>query len=189
MCTSSDSGASWMQTGLPESVVYQAVALSGTGQFMYACENVGGLYLSWDFGATWQKSSTSQYLFYDMDTDETGQYVITADGKYTLTSFDYGVSFNRSEIPMIASKVAASDTLGQYAVVAGSSDITITSNYGYNWTKTGPYGQWTGVTSDATGKYMVGVEYYSSHQDGCIYASSDFGATWTLSELNDIESI
>jgi collagen type VII alpha len=63
------------------------------------------------------------------------------------------------------------------------------TNYGVNWSKTGPDSNWAAVAISENGQYQSAVS--SGSQTGLIYLSSNYGVNWSqvFSTTNDWQSI
>jgi photosystem II stability/assembly factor-like uncharacterized protein len=153
---------------------------------MVAVVNVGDIYRSSDYGATWTPTANGslnslswQSVASNSDGSKMVAVVINGD---IYRSSDYGATwtptgdthFNTNSWQSVASN---SDGSKMVAVVYGG-DIYRSNDYGATWNATGDTNlnslSWISVASNSDGSKMVAVVY-----GGDIYRSSDYGATWT----------
>jgi len=176
---------------------YQSISISSTGQYMLTCVVGGTLYLSNNYGSTWNTLGTSNGLVSTTDVytscgiSSTGQYMITnLVSGIVYVSSNYGSSWvyinsmNLGTNSSSDSNVAISST-GQYMISANwsSSPVYLSNNYGITWNAIGTSSGFINTTDQfgqcsisSTGQYML-VPVYVSGVVG-IYLSNNYGLTW-----------
>jgi photosystem II stability/assembly factor-like uncharacterized protein len=98
--TSNDFGISWIQH--PEKGNWNSIAMSGDGKFQTALSLGSKIYMSYDFGQTWNmRSEVDSLLWYNVKISKDGEYQTALaynDGIYTFKDEDYnGVKDNQKE--------------------------------------------------------------------------------------------
>jgi len=146
------------------------------GKYQVAANTSGQVYVSSDFGATWNLvlNTNTSHSFRDCSISENGMYIsVTEDFGYLRVSSDYGATWtmkgygNWRGISMSRS--------GQYqvAIQASSGYIYTSSDYGVNWTQRMAMNAWS-CTVNANGQYaLIGSAGYY------LYGSSDYGVNWS----------
>lgn len=201
---SSDYGHSWALTNAPLVSVWTAVWMNDDGNQIVAASMQygdlvgGGVYVSYDFGATWtQTELESENIIYSSITcDSSGMFIYATHSNYTdgVLQLPSGVSYNHnhgngtwgeSEIPPIGGE----DFVYQYITTANSGNLSfvVVSNiylylgfdYGEKWTfLTVNNNGWNQLSSSDTGKYVA-----ATANDG-VYLSDDFGVTWKKQDIS-----
>lgn len=155
---STDYGVSWYRSTAPDftgkiNQYYQAVAVSGTGQYIGAAVVGGPLYISSDYGVTWTNVSTLRTADPVPARAQWNDVTISQDGKYmgavilgghTYMSRDYGASW----------------VLGMFADNPGSSISTSLSASFFS------------IAVNLAGDIWVVVSGGDSKQKGRVYVSS-----------------
>jgi hypothetical protein len=176
---SSNFGNTWTQVATDKD--WTGVAISGTGNFMYATDSTsstGNLYRSTDYGLTWAvvPSSPGAGSWVFVAISASGQYVLACGPSYYYLSSNYGASFSQVENYPCLGYVTMSAT-GQYMMLRGSSTNLLSSNYGATWTAISPASDGYAMAISGTGQYQMAVDTPSV----TLYISSDYGATFTAS--------
>ena len=173
---SSDFGSTWTQVATDKD--WTGVAISGTGNFMYATDSTastGNLYRSTDYGLTWAVVSSSpgagSWVFVAISAS--GQYVLACGPSYYFISSNYGASFNPVENYPCVGHVAMSAT-GQYMMLRGPSNNLVSSNYGATWTAVSPASDGYAMAISGSGQYQLAQNNATS----TMFLSSDYGATF-----------
>ena len=201
--TSSDSGASWVQTGPLQN--WASVASSTDGKTLLAGSlfisysglqeqqdpssivRSGYLFTSVDSGATWVEKMTESD-WYGTAAPANGALLYAVGGGYVAHSSDYGNTWATTdftavdkwgELTSIAASSDGTKLVGaEYNLSSGVGYIYTSTSSGWSWTKTGSQQLWSGVASSSDGKKLVAVAG-TSQSPGFIYISSDSGMTWT----------
>ena len=196
--TSYDYGVNWLNrtgSGLPAIAtgnLYYNMAMSSTGKYQSVTRYTDGVYISSNYGYSWQKAASSPTHSIFIAMNNNGRYQTLSsplDGVYV--SSNYGVTWDRKLYLSSASlgKIAI-NTSGQYqTVICINAAFTISciyrsQDYGENWT---PIEQnikrnWQGIAMSADGRLQTAVTSGgnpNADHDNRIYRSNDYGATWT----------
>jgi hypothetical protein len=161
------------------------VAMSSSGQYVYAMS--WGWYPSYstNYGVNWTQMATSQFggiNSYGIATSANGQYVAFSSwgisGMYV--SSNYGTSFVTIADFAINGQWGgiSMSSSGQYMVSATGQNngyIYYSSNYGLTWLQSNnsPYINWWDCAMDQTGQYCV-----AAPQGSYLYFSSSYGVYW-----------
>ena len=171
---------------------FYPVAMSSDGKYMYSAAHAQGLYISLDYGKTW--NATPNFIpqdYWGLISSADGHFVagIGTSG-LIVTSSDYGQNFTDRTMgtPLqnihwgtITADSTAQNIFVGSQVVGGSpgAGAYVSHDSGVTWTQVNglPTDQtyWASASS-ADGKYV----YFAGLYDG-IYSSSDYGVTWTKS--------
>lgn len=198
---SSNSGTDWtMVTSL--NTGYSGAAISGTGEYMYyqstSCNGSSytadfKYYVSSDFGYTWTKidacgssyynSYITEYYNAPVAVSSSGQYawfVCTTGAAFTD---DFGLTWVLLKTTDTYSSVGISGS-GEYAVFTywDSLTITICGNYSTSSCNDRYIDDYFfyGAALSFSGQYMYVVgNFKSTSLDVVVYASTDYGATFT----------
>jgi photosystem II stability/assembly factor-like uncharacterized protein len=174
--TSNDYGVTWNSrttTGLN----WRSASISSTGQYQLAVGGNSIIWVSVDFGNTWNAVETSRNWF-DVAISSSGQYIsATVNNGYIYTS----------NIALPAGTVDQySYSLGRLNNVASVfTNVIIPSTYGATWSPNSSIGywntnRWKGVSVSADGLYQTAVS--TNTGNGTIYTSSNYGVNWTARE-------
>jgi hypothetical protein len=163
----------------------QGIGMSGmvgktackSGQIQITGLKNGNLYLSYDYGDTWNvlNSVTGEWSGLAMSAD--GMYMVGNNGQYIEMSCNYGVTWGRvyssntSATPQIAMSAS-----GQYITSTYGTKIIRSTDFGATWGTVATLAiNLRGMAMSASGQYQ-----YASQYMGDQFRSSDYGATWTL---------
>jgi hypothetical protein len=182
--TSTNSGATWTQTG--PSGRWKSVAASADGKKFIAGSYENGTWVSTDSGASWHQtplSTSSIWPAVHSSLDGT-RLLAGALGGEIWKSADSGASWVPagpiSQFGYSWSGVTASSDNSKIAGVYGGPGLIFTSaNGGGSWTPHNPpdFNRWMGIASSADGTRLVAVAAYPS--SGGVFTSGNSGATWT----------
>jgi hypothetical protein len=203
--TSSDSGATWTQTGTKQH--WNSVASSSDGTKLVAAgggpdTDAGGaytggacIYTSADSGATWTQTTAPRLSWAPVASSADGtKLVAVAVGHGIYTSADSGATWTQTTAPdpfwqSVASSangtklVAVSTDLDPATLKLVGGNIYTSSDSGATWTQTGTKQHWNSVASSSDGTKLVAVsgDLLAPLKiiGGYIYTSSDSGTTWT----------
>ncbi len=202
--TSSDYGAHWTNrtAGTATSGLnWQFIISSYTGKYMVATAYTDGVFISSDYGATWKKASSGTPLngegLISATVSYDGKYLTVVDGgKDIYGSSDYGASWHNltadlpvgTDLKQFYSSTASVDGKTIY-IDAENADAWVSHDYGVTWSnltnRTGISG--LDVDDNATGIDISGLQaspdghfvMAKGNTGGHIYASRDYGVTWT----------
>lgn len=168
-----------MGGGIPQSL---------DGKYQVLAVNSDYLYMSSDYGVTWNQLTTDATRTWQcVGISSTGQYITAgAFGGYLYVSSDYGVTFNAKTIYSFWRSVKISAS-GQYQIACGQGYIYRSTNYGVTWNSVASPSTTYWLDISGTGQYQIAscinVEKFS------VYVSSNYGVTWTLkTTLNDMSA-
>lgn len=164
------------------------VALSATGQYQVACATNDKLYMSADYGDTWDPVDTLLNAagltisgvrnWACVAISESGAHATACVANGSLyTSADYGFTWMAVANPAAASwsHVAMSANGKHQVAVCNPGFIWISDDYGATWRQaTTVSRKWTGVAMSA-----MGDKLYACATDDALYMSRDYGVTWT----------
>ena len=155
------------------------VAMSASGQFQTALDNLGDIYRSIDYGVSWIVIFTNPNIWSGIAMSASGQYQAAFDNTGEIyRSIDYGATWPLNQnIPGLLS--IAMSASGQFQTAVGS-DIRYSIDYGVAWIPTGPTDTWISVAMSASGQYQTAVSLTK------IYRSIDYGVAWTSVFTNPI---
>jgi hypothetical protein len=181
-------GSTWIETSAPNTLGWQSVSLSASGQYQTAVIYGGGpIYTSSDFGTTWNSISGTTASWNSVSLSATGQYqtAVVIDTGNIYTSSDFGSTWNLISNTSFNWQSVSLSASGQYqtAVPYATGNIYTSSDFGLTWasnTSAPNTFNWTSVSLSASGQYQTAVVDNSSVGTGRIYTSSDFGTTWTV---------
>lgn len=194
--TSTNYGTGWQPTAAPLGD-WSSIALSSNGFVLAGCTdstptNEGGVYLSLDFGESWDNSFTGAFpaIQVVMSADGTKLLAAKADSSDGSNPFglyhsaDMGVTWQPVGIPEVTNyfSALASSADGTNLVAVGStpppsSRVIYTSrDSGASWQLANlPQYNWTGVAASTNCSKIVVVAAYPS---SVLFTSEDYGVTW-----------
>ncbi len=188
---SSDRGSSWSSSTpiLPDEQSMTNVAMSGTGQYIvvssistYEYTASGTIYVSNDFGASWQQGPTPSYTFTALTVSMNGEYMRAIPTRVGTTGFyseDFGKTWISQTIPSSFAAFAANST-GQFLVGCNFKTIYVSNNAGKTWT-TKTVSTLVGcsdISTSSSGDSIYVTFSSSSPVSGMMARSTDFGHTW-----------
>lgn len=184
---SDDWGNNWKEIRIDK--LWSTVGISDDGSIQTAVDISGHIYTSSDYGLTWNLNNT-------VVESTTWNYVaISSDGVYQTIVVDGGIGYRSSNtgdtwvnVETLITETwsgitMSSDGIFQTAIVNNGSIYT-SNNRGVTWTANViDDNDWISVSMSSNGKYQTALNLLDA------YISSDFGITWTQSEvLNGIFS-
>jgi hypothetical protein len=204
---SSNYGQTWISittsNGLSSNTIgWIGCSISSSGQYMAACYQsvgtIGGVYISSNYGQTWNYIQVANAYFEFIVMSSTGQYmtivpVYNSTG-YVYISSNYGQSWTQTSQQLSSSMSLAVSYSGQYQVTSsttsgGITTMYVSSNYGQTWTVSyaSIIGWANGAAMSASGQYMT---FIINQQAGIgIYVSSNYGQSWIQSFVGSPNSI
>lgn len=159
--------------------------LSADGQYQLLAEISGSdtMYLSADYGATFNSCATNG-VWFSCAMSATGKYQMgISQYQYIANSSDYGATWSYTNYPSNSFLKCCMSANGQYQFVicnnGGSPDSAFISvDYGANWnnidSQIGTQKLWVNCCITDCGRVMIGYE-----NTGGGYYSLDYGRTWT----------
>lgn len=157
------------------SLQWRAVAASGDGQKLIAAVNLGAVYTSSDYGASWASASGSA-AWSATAASGNGAYLFAAYSPgfiYVST----GGAFGSVGSPGKNWSGLASSVDGHYAVACANGEYLYrSSNYGSSWgtVLSDATRSWTGIASSGDGVNLAACAIGAN-----IYVSTNSGAGWT----------
>ncbi|MCU0680023.1 MAG: prepilin-type N-terminal cleavage/methylation domain-containing protein, partial [Planctomycetes bacterium] len=158
-------GENWMRiTGNYDSRYtrgWKSLASSSDGQRMAAL-GTGYLFLSSDFGATWNTQLSFPKRLESVTISSTGQYLaVVAYNDYVYTSSDYGLTWIKREgagLRYWSTINSSSDGQRLFAGVQ-SGYIYTSSDYGLTWTEQSSSGSrmWNKIASSSNGQKVIAI--------------------------------
>jgi hypothetical protein len=189
---SNDFGTSWIQH---PSRNYKGVKMSSSGQIQLASVFNGNLYVSTDFGVTFNtKDISREWGGVDMSADGI-KHTAVVNGGYIYQTTNTGDMWNKKQlsysnpfIPLKIRTVAISST-GQYVTYAATGDFIYTSNnFGKTYVARYPIivGEplqrlYIDLAMSDSGDIQVAIATGGVFSGG-VYVSTDYGVTWILRE-------
>jgi len=162
------------------------IASCGTGSHVIATSTGGGIYMSSDYGHSWNETNAPTGLWYVVDISLNCEYII-AGGTNLYFSTNYGADWTKTSIKIsnaIIKSLSVSND-GQYIIVSLNEDIFyVSNNYGSSFTSHEGYDAvWSSTVISSSGQYILLTG--NSKGEGVSYYSTDYGVSWTLGgEIN-----
>ena len=175
---------------------WRSTAMSGDAKFQVAAANWGHVYMSSDYGVTWQDRSSGEIdgdrNWFSIAMSENGQYLTgVVNNGHLFTSSDSGATWHdRSSGDIVGSKawysVAMSSDGKIQAAVVKNGRVYMSSNYGESWQdKSSGFiagnQVWVSIAMSGSGQFLAAVTNYESLVFGSrtyVYRSSNSGDTW-----------
>eukprot|EP01032_Pedospumella_encystans_P009801 gene9801-11509_t len=178
-------GYNWTaaNTDAEEYVDWRSVTSDATGQYVVAAAtDYGGIFVSSNFGKTWNETNAPTNYWSSVSSDKSGVYLTAViNGGKIYTSNNSGLNWYPSNSPSLSWYSVASDATGQFLVaVAGYTPAGIynSMDYGLNWyaSSTENYYFYC-VASDSSGRYLAaGTEVFNG-----ILVTDNTGTTYVPS--------
>lgn len=184
------------ETNLSSAYDWDAVAVSGTGQYQVAVSTTatgsfGYVYYSTNYASSWTQSTVAANYWQIADISGNGQYSYISDtGSNLLLSTDFGATFSPISLPPSATDIydISVDFSGQMvyvmAWISGNMFLYKSVNYGSSWSLVSNVNSSINnyVSMSSTGQYVT----YCEGSTGHIHYSSDYGANWNLVTLTGL---
>jgi photosystem II stability/assembly factor-like uncharacterized protein len=161
-----------------------AICMSSTGQFQTAIEEFGNIYVSTDYGQTWNINyNIGNAMSNCVGMSETGKYQTASNGVHIYTSNNYGATW-MEVYSLGSSNVFVCISLnGRYQTVVSCGDTIYQSrNFGLTWENilTDPNSDLynsieTFPTAGCAMSFTGEIQVIASEN---IYLSTNFGHTW-----------
>lgn len=174
LLVSNDFGVTWAERDADRG--WSDVAVDATGQTMLAAGD-GNVYRSNDLGATWTQVHAGAY----------NQVAVSRDGRLLFAKESSGVIWTAyaggggwvpgGAVPPARTRFSVSSD-GRHLMAPGdwSGDMLVSNNGGASWqvrTTLGPGNAWA-----ATAMSGDGARLWAASEQGVLYRSIDYGATW-----------
>ena len=198
-----DSGASWSKrdTGITYTSFWD-VSTSSDGSIVALVQNGGWMWVSRDFGATWEQRTNIQAFCWaggmgdsgrgqwlNISMSATGQYIVATECGKLFRSADYGATFTQSNIGTYTGsqsdqnpKISISSD-GQRIIIPNSylNKVYLSLNSGASFTSITalPDFPWSTASVSGDGRTMIAAPRLSDP-----WVSSDSGATWQVSPMD-----
>ena len=121
-------------------VKWTGVASSNTGNYLFACAYSSGIYISKDYGTSWNLTSAPIITWLGISCNSTGERIVAVTlFNYIYISNDYGITWIRTSAPYGAWRAVTSNNTGQYITAVSSNDegsIYVSNDYGVTWSTT-----------------------------------------------------
>jgi hypothetical protein len=176
--TSTNSGASWIQSSNAPNLGWVSVASSADGTKLVAAVAAvntssgapyGYIFTSPDSGVTWNLTSAPQFYWAAVASSADGTKLVAAPykdsflgGQIIYTSTDSGTSWVTNNTPAEHWVTVASSADGtRLAAATADGLLCYSTNSGALWTSTAtPFAQWQSVAWSGGGNLLVGASYY-----------------------------
>ena len=181
---SNDYGSTWVQVN---SFNFNAIAISSDGKIQLASINSGTLYVSHDYGESFQSTAVSDsWAGVAISGDGRYQYAVNFNhsGNNYYRSNDYGSTWISWAIGYPGPSRVATSSDGRLVTVTWSAagSVWLFDNYGANTAAFGNFGasyqaNTYGLAMSDNGKYQTAVVSGNSGSN-FIFTSKDYGLTW-----------
>ena len=181
--TSSNYGKSFVQnTTITSNNGFQGMAMSASGQYQTLGSNDLNLYISTDYGQTWQTPTTGlSYTSNAISISASGQYQVVGSFEQILYSSDYGNNWNVISISNLRFCYGISiSASGQYISIVGDNSY-YNSSYIFtcqNSIANGVVSVGNYSTTYAPSYGITGSLYYNSTYAGASGLQVSTGSTW-----------
>lgn len=160
----------WVAHG--SSGAWDGAASSADGHVLVAVAVDLGVYVSTDYGNTWN-ARMSRAAFGAASSADGSKLVVTAIDGQIYTSTDSGANWTARDSSRGWHDVASSADGSKLVAVVGGGQIYTSTDSGTNWIARDSARQWYGVASSTDGTKLVATVW-----GGQIYTSTDSGITW-----------
>ena len=201
---SNNYGETWTLSNITAYDPYSfPTVISDSGQYVYLITDIT-ISKSYDFGIRWETLNLPfDYPAY-LAASGSGQYLYTFDNfyDYNLTlysSSDYGSTWENTHLFVMDNYLfqIATSFSGQYVAVLSSStdylscSVFVSFNYGKSWAITSEFPLFSHQNRDVLFLSMSSSgQYLATNADSSgVYFSTDYGASWQLSETEHYYSI
>jgi hypothetical protein len=162
--------------------------MSSSGQYQLSAAYGSYIWVSSDYGNTWNYKSTKMNWQYST-MSSSGQYQTAVEDTnvnntgYIWVSSDYGNTWNQKASLLDWYMVACSNS-GQYQTALEDTDLLsnglwVSNDYGNTWTLKESQ-SWNSITMSGSGQYQIAPVYGSNIS----YISTDYGNTWVSTVQN-----
>jgi photosystem II stability/assembly factor-like uncharacterized protein len=197
ICTSTNSGMSWMSNSLPGYGAWPSVASSADGNKLVVVNNSGQIFTSTDSGTTWASNSLPNQILQAVASSSDGTRLVTVaylDGGI-FTSSNSGATWQQTGAPnnnwtTVASSADGTRLVATVGNISLPGPIYASTNSGATWMQTGaPSNNWLSVASSADGGRLAAISGLVFTTGGwlylsAIYTSTNSGATWISNSIS-----
>jgi hypothetical protein len=191
ICTSADSGATWIKCNLPD-WKWNSIALSADGTKLVASASDPTfneyIFTSSDSGMSWTSNCVPGSDAVSVATSPDGNRLVAASAGYVLTSTNSGATWQcASSCPVVSLTSVACSANGSTLVTGGNSLVFVSTNSGATWNSNyisalGGRVVLRSFASSVDGNTLAAVAT-SANIDfkfaGVIFVSTNSGTTWT----------
>jgi photosystem II stability/assembly factor-like uncharacterized protein len=180
---SEDYGENWNSYSSPLTT-YDSVKVefSDEGQYQLIADsgNTDSLYLSDDYGHTWDELTSLPEGNWSMLVSSNGQYMFAATSSTSYLSSNYGATWSTTSLSGYYFFAMSGNGRYMTAINVMDGNVYLSDDYGISWEATTLVGDSDSFVSiSETGMYMTAA------MSGNLYTSDDYGATWNLRESGD----
>ena len=178
----SNFGNNWTAKMTDTNRKWYSISISSDGKYQTAVVFEGQIYISSDYGNTWNVAATPTMVigaWRDVSISSDGKYqtAVMFPGDIYLSN-DYGLSWGPAQAVPSYTHVAISSDGKYQAALSSGRGISISSNYGKTWTlKFSAVLSFNSLAMSTDGKYQA-----ATVQNGQLYISSDYGNTWVAKD-------
>jgi hypothetical protein len=150
-------------------------APTNNGKFL-ACANVGGVYLTTDYGASWGPTTAGSGGYTDIASAADCLHLAgcIAAGRVWTTTYPWSTWTEQMDSGIYNWTSICSSSDGQYLAACATSGYIATSpDYGATWHQRDSIRNWTGIACSSDGGTLAAC---AAGDD--IYVSRDYGVTW-----------
>jgi hypothetical protein len=191
MYVSSDYGATWAAGMLATGGnIWAASAFSYNGQYQFACQMGGTVYVSSNNGSSFTATTAPVKTYTCVACSSDGRYITAGSTSSELYySSDYGATWTATTIGTLVrwrSLAMSSSGQYQYGVDNFNRYLYYSSNFGVTWTRqsnTTPV--YYGISCSSSGQYVITGDT-NGGGTGKTYISKDYGATWTAGTVSGV---
>jgi hypothetical protein len=185
----------WQKSNVPATNCC-CVVCSADGSRMAAAATNGGIFVSTDFGATWNATSAPSNQWTALTISADASTLAAADNTYLYVSSDLGTNWVINAVPGTGNwRGLACSADGTKLIAAAEGydlyypfgEIVLSTDFGQTWRQMGPDEPWAGVTCSADGTHIVawwGFFFYEG-----LFTSSDGGTTWLRTTNQVVTSV
>ena len=161
----------WTAIDYKEGYSWFDVAMSSTGERIVAIGAPGGIFLSEDFGASWEQ-------FADAPDDANYQAVASnSDGQYLAAAISGGPIFMSRDFGVTWRNCTGNQPIKLQTITTTHVNVSVCVCVFAG----APYSaHWYDIAMSGTGQYVVGVE-----MGGYMHISSDYGQSWEKGMFSD----
>lgn len=182
---SSLAATTWTAQEGSEELLWTSLASSSDGKNLAGVVYLGGIYISNDFGVTWERKTTANRRWSSITSSSDGtRLAATVNGGDIWISSNSGATWvQRDEVDRQWSSITSSSD-GTFLAATVTSTLFSTgrvwtsNNSGLTWKAQSSAGdrRWSDIASSSDGKRLV-----ATTNPGDIYTSKNSGVSWTIS--------
>jgi len=164
---------------------WNSLAASSDGNKVFITESYGSVFLSSNFGSTWERTTVSNDRSWQSVTSSSNgnnlAAVVSGGSLYTSTDSGQNWTPRTTAGSRYWTAVASNHEGTKIAAVVGGGFIYTSSDSGASWTeRTSPGDRyWTSIASSSDGTKLFATATLGASSSGGLFTSSDSGVTWT----------